>query len=68
MLLLLGTPLSVLGLLVRGWAAGSIDKDQELTTSGPYAYLRNPLYLGTFLIGTGAVSYTHLTLPTILLV
>ena len=53
MLLLLGTPLSVLGLLVRGWAAGSIDKDQELTTSGPYAYLRNPLYLGTFLIGTG---------------
>jgi len=52
-LLLLGTPFSVLGLLVRGWAAGSIDKDQELATSGPYAYLRNPLYLGTLLIGIG---------------
>ena len=52
-LLLLGTPFSLLGLLVRGWAAGSIDKDQELATSGPYAYLRNPLYLGTLLIGIG---------------
>ena len=52
-LLFLGTPFSVLGLLVRGWAAGSIDKDQELATSGPYAYLRNPLYLGTLLIGIG---------------
>ena len=52
-LLLWGTPFAVLGLLVRGWAAGSIDKDQELITSGPYAYLRNPLYLGTLFIGIG---------------
>ena len=52
-LLLWGMPFSLLGLLLRGWAAGSIHKDQELTTSGPYAYLRNPLYLGTLLIGIG---------------
>lgn len=43
------------GLLVRGWAAGVLVKDRELTVSGPYAYTRNPLYLGTFLIGMGAV-------------
>jgi len=52
-LLFAGIPLSVLGLIIRGWAAGSVHKDRELATSGPYAYLRNPLYLGTLLIGIG---------------
>ena len=31
-----------------------LEKDRELAVSGPYACTRNPLYLGTFLIGTGA--------------
>ena len=52
-LLFVGIPLSMLGLIVRGWAAGSIRKDHELAIAGPYAYVRNPLYLGTFLIGIG---------------
>lgn len=51
--LLLGSGLSVLGLFVRAWAAGFIRKDQQLATSGPYGHTRNPLYLGSFLLGLG---------------
>ncbi len=43
----------ILGLLIRFWAAGFILKIRELTTAGPYAFMRNPLYLGNFLIGMG---------------
>src|SRR5690242_14475148 len=48
-----GLPVSVLGLLLRGWAAGHLAKNQQLATGGPYAYLRNPLYLGTLLVAAG---------------
>ena len=51
----LGAAFVALGLLVRGWAAGVLKKDRELAVSGPYAFTRNPLYLGSFLIGAGAV-------------
>ncbi len=51
----LGAAVVLVGLLVRGWAAGVLKKDRELAVSGPYAFTRNPLYLGTFLIGVGAV-------------
>jgi protein-S-isoprenylcysteine O-methyltransferase Ste14 len=33
----------------RVWAAGTIHKTEELTTAGPYAYVRHPLYVGSFL-------------------
>jgi len=49
----IGGVVSAVGLLLRGWAAGTIRKDEELTTSGPYAHTRNPLYLGSFFIGIG---------------
>ena len=48
-----GIPISVVGLLIRAWAAGHLAKNQTLATSGPYAYTRNPLYLGTLLVATG---------------
>ena len=51
----LGLVVAVLGALVRGWAAGTIRKNRVLTTSGPYAYTRNPLYFGSFLIAIGLV-------------
>lgn len=51
--LLAGVTISVFGLLLRAWAAGHIRKNSELATSGPYAYSRNPLYLGNFLLGLG---------------
>ena len=48
-----GAVFALLGLGVRGWSAGTIHKDERLTTSGPYAFVRNPLYVGSFLIGAG---------------
>jgi protein-S-isoprenylcysteine O-methyltransferase Ste14 len=51
--LLIGAGISVVGLLMRAWAAGHIRKNSALATSGPYAYTRNPLYLGSFILGLG---------------
>lgn len=38
------------GLVIRSWAAGTLNKSRELTTHGPYALSRNPLYIGSFLM------------------
>ena len=46
-------PLVVMGESLRTWAAGNLIKDESLTVGGPYAYLRNPLYLGSLLSGLG---------------
>jgi protein-S-isoprenylcysteine O-methyltransferase Ste14 len=54
--LLVGAPIAVLGLALRAWAAGCLAKDRELATGGPYAYTRNPLYMGTLLVAAGLVA------------
>src|SRR3974390_1603273 len=41
------------GLWLRGYASGYVKKNRELTVTGPYAYTRNPLYLGSMLIAAG---------------
>ena len=51
--LIAGAVVSVLGLGMRAWASGHIRKNDALATSGPYAYTRNPLYFGSFLLGLG---------------
>jgi len=51
--LLWSMPLALAGLAVRAWAAGCLAKNRELATGGPYAYTRNPLYLGTLLVAAG---------------
>ena len=51
--LLIGASVSILGLAIRAWAAGHIRKNAQLATSGPYAFTRNPLYFGSFLLGLG---------------
>ena len=51
--ILVGALIALLGLIIRGLAAGQVKKDRELTTTGPYAYVRNPLYLGSILLGIG---------------
>jgi protein-S-isoprenylcysteine O-methyltransferase Ste14 len=56
--LVTGIALALLGLSVRAWASGYLKKNQELTTAGPYAYTRNPLYLGTFVMATGVAVST----------
>lgn len=49
----IGFLVAAAGEAVRFWAAGHLLKTQELVTSGPYRYTRNPLYLGRLLIFTG---------------
>jgi len=51
--LVAGVAVALLGLVVRGWAAGFLDKNHSLATGGPYRYTRNPLYLGSALTGVG---------------
>ena len=51
--LAIGGAIAVVGLLIRAWASGHIRKNQTLAVSGPYAYTRNPLYLGSFVLGVG---------------
>jgi protein-S-isoprenylcysteine O-methyltransferase Ste14 len=51
----LGVAVSLLGLSIRAWAAGHIRKEKELAVTGPYRYTRNPLYLGSFILGLGLV-------------
>ena len=49
----LGLGLMFSGLAIRFWASGYIFKSRTLATSGPYAFTRNPLYLGNFVLGLG---------------
>jgi protein-S-isoprenylcysteine O-methyltransferase Ste14 len=49
----LGCALIFAGLAIRSWSAGVLRKTRELTTTGPYAMIRNPLYVGSFMIMSG---------------
>jgi protein-S-isoprenylcysteine O-methyltransferase Ste14 len=51
--LFIGGILVFFGEFIRVWASGHLMRAQELTTSGPYAYLRDPLYLGRLLLLVG---------------
>jgi protein-S-isoprenylcysteine O-methyltransferase Ste14 len=53
--LAMGVPVSAAGLLLRAWAAGHLRKNMSLATGGPYAWVRNPLYLGTLVVAAGLV-------------
>ncbi|MCS7023210.1 MAG: isoprenylcysteine carboxylmethyltransferase family protein [Bryobacteraceae bacterium] len=53
--ILAGLPLCGAGLFIRAWAAGHLRKNEQLTRSGPYAYVRNPLYVGSLLLAGGMV-------------
>jgi len=66
--LMAGALLLVPGLLLRGLASGHVQKDRQLTTSGPYAYTRNPLYLGSLILAAGfVVAARSWWIPAILL-
>jgi protein-S-isoprenylcysteine O-methyltransferase Ste14 len=51
--LAIGIPVSACGIALRAWAAGHLAKNRRLATSGPYAFTRNPLYLGTLIAAFG---------------
>lgn len=57
--LAIGAVIALVGLLVRAWASGHIMKNDRLATSGPYAFTRNPLYFGSFLISVGFALAAH---------
>jgi protein-S-isoprenylcysteine O-methyltransferase Ste14 len=50
-----GMILCFLGASLRYWASGYLRKDSRPAVGGPYAFVRNPLYLGTYLMAVGAV-------------
>lgn len=51
--LIAGAAVAALGEGIRLWAAGHLEKGREVTSSGPYAYTRHPLYVGSSIIGVG---------------
>ncbi len=51
--LAIGGAIAIVGILIRAWASGHIRKNQNLAVSGPYSFTRNPLYLGSFILGVG---------------
>lgn len=51
--LIVGGVVAALGVAIRAWASGHIQKAKVLATGGPYGYTRNPLYLGSFILGVG---------------
>ena len=63
-----GLLLVLCGLVIRSWAAGTLRKRRELATSGPYAWIRHPLYFGSFLmmLGFGTLIQDPLTLVVVL--
>lgn len=68
MSLSLGTGVALLGIAIRALASGQVKKNRELTTTGPYAYVRNPLYLGSVVIGMGfAVAARDIWIDVVLL-
>jgi protein-S-isoprenylcysteine O-methyltransferase Ste14 len=53
--LVVGFAIAAMGVLVRALASGHIRKNSALATTGPYAYTRNPLYLGSIIIAVGFI-------------
>jgi protein-S-isoprenylcysteine O-methyltransferase Ste14 len=52
--ILIGACVGLLGLAIRAYAAGYLHKQAVLTTTGPYARTRNPLYFGSSILALGA--------------
>jgi protein-S-isoprenylcysteine O-methyltransferase Ste14 len=65
--LLGGFAIAVCGLILRGYAAGHLRKHKQLAVSGPYAFTRNPLYLGSVLLAAGFSIASHSWISTLLL-
>jgi protein-S-isoprenylcysteine O-methyltransferase Ste14 len=65
--LLCGVGIAICGLLLRGYAAGHLRKHKQLAISGPYAFTRNPLYLGSVLLAVGFSVASHSWISMLLL-
>src|ERR1700689_3665649 len=65
--LICGVGIAIVGLFLRGYAAGHLRKHKQLATSGPYAFTRNPLYLGSVFLALGFSVASHSWISTLLL-
>jgi protein-S-isoprenylcysteine O-methyltransferase Ste14 len=65
--ILFGALAGIVGLCVRAYAAGYLHKQEVLTVTGPYAYTRNPLYLGSATLALGAGIATRSWISAIIL-
>ena len=65
--ILWGAPLGLLGLLIRARAAGHLHKQEVLTVTGPYAYTRNPLYLGSAVLTIATSVAAHSWISALIL-
>ena len=63
-----GGLIGAVGLWVRARAAGHLRKQQVLTVTGPYAYTRNPLYLGSVILALGAGIATRSSISALILI
>ena len=66
--ILIGALVGVAGLFVRALAAGYLHKQEVLTTNGPYAYTRNPLYLGSSILALGVAIATRSWISAVILI
>ena len=66
--ILLGAPVGVIGLWLRAYAAGYLHKQEVLTVTGPYAYTRNPLYLGSAILALAAGIVTRSWIAALILI
>jgi protein-S-isoprenylcysteine O-methyltransferase Ste14 len=62
-----GGSIAVIGEALRIWAAGHLEKGREVTSSGPYRFVRHPLYAGSILMGAG-LAVASASLPVAILV
>jgi protein-S-isoprenylcysteine O-methyltransferase Ste14 len=65
--ILYGALVGLVGLALRAWAAGYLHKQEVLTVTGPYAYTRNPLYLGSAVLALGVAIATRSWISSLLL-
>jgi protein-S-isoprenylcysteine O-methyltransferase Ste14 len=64
--LVCGVCIAIVGLFLRGYASGYLRKHKQLTTSGPYGFTRNPLYLGSIFLAAGFCVASHSLISTVL--
>src|SRR5216684_6462894 len=63
----IGAAIGLVGLWLRAYAAGYLHKQEKLTVTGPYAYTRNPLYLGSAILAVGAGIATRSWISAVIL-
>jgi protein-S-isoprenylcysteine O-methyltransferase Ste14 len=64
----IGALLGACGEAIRVWAAGHLEKSREVTTTGPYRFVRHPLYVGSTIMGVGVAVAANSTIVALLVI